>query len=447
MRIASTLLFVLALTSCRRPSATAPDAALPDEPDAFAPGAPRLRAPRCRADGVTWFAPLVSGERYTDQGGVIAAPDAGDALFPAIESTVLARSGDASWALWTDSRDRRAHLARPSQPDRTAALGAGDRGEALLALAGAHRDTPVVAWTYDVAAGRAHTVRSVDALDRGCTQAEARDDALALTIAPTSRGVLVAWDDDDPGAAGGRVKVQLVSVPVPAGACGSVRQVSPPEHDAGDPLLVSTPDGAAVIAWLSARELERDQNNDTATEVWALALDATGATVGAPLRVTPTSGHRFGLSAAVSSDGASVWLAWRAAPESGTEARGDGGPVAVSRITRTALGLTRAGDASVVTANTANPTGATRVFALSARGRPAEVWWRERSGDQVVTLHRAIDAAGRAVGDATAAVTEPALRGELPVSFDVRGAEGQAVLRSPGGAVGAMRFRCDPSAR
>lgn len=447
MRIASTLSLLLALMSCRRPRATAPDASQPDEPDAFAPGAPRPRAPLCRASGVTWFAPLATGERYSDEVGIIAAPDAGDALFPAIESAVLSRSGDVAWALWTDSRDRRAHLARPSQPDRTATLTAGERGEALLTLAGPHRDTPVVAWSYDTPAGRAHTARSVDAIDRGCTQAEARDDALALSVATTSRGVLVAWDDDDPGATGGRVKVQLVTVPTPTGACGSARQVSPPEHDAGDPLLVSTPDGAAVIAWLAARELERDQNNDTATEVWALALDATGATVGAPLRVTPTSGHRFGLSAAVSSDGASVWLAWRAAPESGTEARGDGGPVAISRVTRTAMGLTRAGDASIVTANTANPTGAPRVFALSTRERPAEVWWRERSGDAVVTLHRPVDAAGRAVGDATAAVTEPALRGELPATLDARGAEGQTVVRSPGGAVGAMRFRCDRASR
>ncbi len=292
-------------------------------------------------------------------------------------------------------------------------------------------------------------MRGGDSLEAGCSQSEARDEALAVSTVATAQGVLVAWDDDDPGATVGRVKVQLVPVPVPSGSCGAVRQASRRRPGRGRPVARG---GArwcgAVLAWLAAREVERDQNNDTVTDVWAVALDAYGASVGAPVRVTTTTGHRFGLAAAVSPDGASVWLAWRAVPESGTEARGDGGSVALSRITRAATGLTRASDAVVMTANTANPTGALRVFSYGLRERPAEVWWRERANDAVVTMHRAIDASGRAVGDSRSVVAEPALRGRAPgLDGRARGGQGSGAFVTPGGGVGAARIRCDAPGR
>lgn len=447
MRIASTLTLALTLACCRRPPRADADASRPEEPDAFAPGAPRPRAPQCHPAGVSWLSPLAQGERFDDDAGLTLAPDAGDPMFPSIASASLAVSGDVSWALWADARDRRMHLSRAPRQGLTAPLGPGDASEGFIVFTGPRRDVPVVAWAHDTPAGRVHTVRRGDSLEAGCSQSETRDEALSLSLVATARGALVAWDDDDPGATVGRVKVQLVSLPVPTGSCGAVRQASPADQDAGDPLLVAAPDGAAVLAWLAAREVERDQNNDTVTDVWAVALDAYGASVGAPLRVTTTTGHRFGLAAAVSPDGASVWLAWRAVPESGTEARGDGGSVALSRITRAATGLTRASDAVVMTANTANPTGALRVFSYGLRERPAEVWWRERANDAVVTMHRAIDASGRAVGDSRSVVAEPALRGQLPAWMDARGAAGQWAIVTPGGGIGAARIRCDAPGR
>ncbi len=447
MRTASTLLLALSLACCRRPPQADADASRPEEPDAYAPGAPRPRASLCHLAGVTWLSPPARGERFDEVAGLTLAPDAGDPMFPSIESAALAVSGDASWALWADARDRRMHLSRAQRQGATAALGPGDASEGIIAFTGLGREAPVVAWAYDTPSGRVHTVRRGDSLEAGCTQPETRDEALSLSLVSTARGALVAWDDDDPGATVGRVKVQLVATPVPTGSCGPSRQASPADQDAGDPLLVATPDGAAALAWLTAREVERDQNNDTVTDVWALSLDAAGSAVGAPLRVTTTTGHRFGLAAAVSPDGASLWLAWRAVPESGTEARGDGGSVALSRIARTPAGLSRAGDAVVMTANTANPTGALRVFAYGLRERPAEVWWRERSGDAVLTMHRAIDAAGRAVGDSRSVVAEPSLQGRLPAWMDARGASGQWSLVTPGGGVGAARIRCETPGR
>jgi hypothetical protein len=444
MRVVSKLTLALSLMCCRRPPPVDVDASRPDEPDAFAPGAPRLRAPRCHGAGVTWLAHPAAGERYDDDAGLTLGADAGDPMFPAIESAALAVSGETSWALWHDARDRRMHLARAQRPEVSAALGAGDASEGVVAFTGPRRDRPVAAWAFDTPTGRAHTVRALDTFERGCTQPETRDEALALSLVATARGALVAWDDDDPGATGGRIKVQLVAEPIANGACGAVRVVSPLDHDAGDPLLVATPDGAAVVAWLAAHELERDQNNDTVTDVWALALDASGAAVGAPVRVTSTTGHRFGLAAAVSADGGAVWLAWRAVPESGSEARGDGGSVALTHIERGATGLTRVGDAALLTGATANPTGALRVFAYGLRERPAEVWWRERVGDAVVSMHRSLDATGRSAGEAQA---EPALHGELPAAMDARGASGQWALRTPGGGVGVGRLRCDAPGR
>jgi hypothetical protein len=445
MRNASLALLVVALVACRKGSPAAPDAAIADEPDAFAPGAPRARAPACRPVAVSWYAPPAAGERLDDGAGVVSPPDAGDALFPPIESATMATVDTTQWLLWADARDHALHLGRAPRSAVTTALTAGNRGEALLSLAGPQRATPVAVWAYDTPAGRLHTVRGGEGLDAACTQPEARDEALAVSTAVTSQGVLVAWDDDGPS--GGAVKVQVVPVPVPSGQCPAPRQVSPPDQDAGDPLVVAAPDGGAVIAWLSARELERDQNNDTATDVWALALDARGASLGTPVRVTTSAGHRFGLAAAVSPDGASVWLAYRVVPDSGTEARGDGGSVALTRLARNAQGLARLGDPMVMTANDANPTAAVRVFAYNSVERPVDVWWRDRRGAAVTTMRRSCDATGSPSLDAPGGVAEPALHGELPAWMDPRGAVGAWIVRTPGGGVGVARIRCGAALR
>lgn len=445
MRNASLALLVVALAACRKPPPVAPDVAIVDEPDAFAPGAPRLPTPACRPVAVSWYAHPAAGERLDDDAGVVSPPDAGDALFPAIESATMAVAGDAQWLLWADARDHALHLSRSQRAPASTPLAGGNRGEALLSLAGPQHATPVAVWTHDTAAGRLHTVRAGESLDAACTQPEARDEALAVSTAVTSQGVLVAWDDDGP--TGGAVKVQVVPVPVAPGQCPTPRQVSPADQDAGDPLVVATPDGAAVIAWLSARELERDQNNDTATDVWALALDARGAAQGTPVRVTTSAGHRFGLAAAVSPDGGSVWLAYRVVPDSGTEARGDGGSVALTRLARNAQGLARIGDPMVMTANDANPTAAVRVFAYSGVDRPVDVWWRERRAGVVTTMRRSCDATGRPALDAPGGVVEPALHGELPAWMDPRGAVGAWIVRTPGGGVGVARIRCGGALR
>ena len=234
--------------------------------------------------------------------------------------------------------------------------------------------------------------------------------------------------------------VQRVAVPVAQGRCAEAHQVSPSDQDASDPVLAAASDGNAVLFWLAARDLDPGQYNDTVTDVWAVGLDAAGLSHAPPLRVTSTQGHRFGLSAAVAGDGATVWLAYRVVPDSGTEARGDGGQVAVMRLARTPQGVARPGDAAVVTATDATPTGSVRVF---ARERGAEVWWRERTPGGVVTMHRSLDANGRAQGGAEAVMPEPWLHGALPAFAD--GSSLTTVQRSPGGGVGLVRYRCAPN--
>jgi hypothetical protein len=203
-------------------------------------------------------------------------------------------------------------------------------------------------------------------------------------------------------------------------------------------VLAATPEGGAVLFWLDAHDLEPGSYNDTVTDLWGTLLDASGVARGVPLRLTTTPAHRFGLSASVATEGPNVWLAYRVVPDSGTEARGDGGQVAVMRLTRSAGGLGHSGDATVVTEPGAVPTGMPRVF---ARSQGVEVWWRERTGGLVVTWHRPLDASGRVIASSPP-VAERTLHGLLPTWSDPQGTTVATLVRTPGGGVGLARYRC-----
>ena len=341
-----TLAMTLALFGCRRGAApTAPAEEEEQTEGALLPGARDAGpAPACSLAG---------------RHAVLAARggDAGEGVGARAEalSTVVTRAGRRT--VWVDARAGRINLGAEPGVVATRALTPGERSDPAVAAFGPTR-TPVVAWAFDATSGREHVVRVGERLERGCRGAETRDEGLSIAAVGTARGVLVAWDEEGPRPAAGSIKLQLI----PEGSvgvserddalprCPAARQVSAPEQDASDPVLVSTPDGAAVAVWLTSRDVDATQANDTVTDLWAQALDAGGASVGGALRLTNAVGHRFGATA-TAADGSTVWVAFRVADETDTESRGDGGDVVVIRVERRAgEGLIRASDPLTVTA-------------------------------------------------------------------------------------------------
>jgi hypothetical protein len=324
----------------------------------------------------------------------------------------------------------------------------GQRGAASLGGAAGERSDPAVAadgrgalaaaWITSRLGAREHTIWTADGPAGRCVGAEGRDEGLSLALAGLARGWLVAWDEEGPAPAAGSIRAQVVA-PGPNGLlCGAQRAVSPPQQDAADPVAVSMPDGRVALFWLTARDLDASESNDTATEVWGVLVGAGGAPVGPPLRVTRTVDHYFGLSGYASRD--AVWLAARGGGPSDSEGRGDGGEVRSLRVDVGPSGLLRAGDVAVVTDDGGNPTGAPRVTRATVAGAAAEVWWRERHGERVEVRHRPLDATGRAVGGAW---VEASMAGALPSWVDEHGVAW--VARSGPDGAGLARFGCSPA--
>lgn len=423
-----------ALLACRR--TPAPTAVVDDSSDAtVAAGAPDAGPPpACR----------VSSRQTLVRGAVV---DAGDAPLSPFESTRAVVAQRRRSVSWVDARTARVTLRGDgSAPELTRSMGGSEHSDPSLALVGSP-PVPVIAWTHDLPNARRHVVRWGDRLERGCQHPETRDEGLSLSAATTSRGLLVAWDDDGPRPAAGSIKVQLVEADGVAAAeadsalrvCAPPTQLSPAAQDASDPVLASTPEGGAVLVWLTARDLSATQANDTVTDLWAIALDPAGRGVGGALRLTDTLGHRFGVAVSVG-DARSAWVAFRVSDESDSEARGDGGEVVVVRIERGPAGLTRASDPWTVTQPGMIPSGAPALF---ARGAGAQVFLRHRQGPAVTTLRRAVRprAGGVEGGDLSA---EPALAGRLPSAQEHTG---HLLLpwTDERGALELVRAWCEPS--
>lgn len=431
MRSHLLLVGLAALAACRRPH-LAPaadddlDASLaPGQGDAGAPSACRVLSRQSVVRGAT--------------------ADAGEGPLAAFESTRVVLARRRRRLSWVDARSARMVLGgEGAEREVSRPMGAGEHSDPSFELMGAAA-IPAVAWTHDTFGGRRHVVRWGASFERGCVQAETRDEGLSITTVSTSRGLLVAWDDDGPRPAAGSVKLQLIEEgALRAGAsddalpaCPAPRQISAPEQDASDPVLAPTPDGGAVLAWLTARDVDATQANDTVTDLWAQSLGADGQSVGAPLRLTNALGHRFGVSVSVGDDGG-TWVAFRVADETDSESRGDGGDVVVVRAERGAQGLLRASDPFVVTRGDITPSGAPQVFAT--RGG-AQVFLLHRQGQTVSTLARALRATqGSLTADPLRA--EPALAGRLPSAQEPSG-HLLVPVPSGGGALDLLRVRCD----
>ncbi len=357
----------------------------------------------------------------------------GDAGFEAASTlehpggvTVLWSAGDAV-GLW-----------RSGRPAHSVQRGGGERSDPVGAIAA--DGTPGIAWVQDRLAGREHVLRCGMTLGAGCTGPEGRDEGLSLSLANAGNSWILAWDEDGPAPAAGSVHVQVATAVDGGVRCGATRTISPAPQDAEDPLAITLGDGRAAVLWLTARDVDATESNDTATDVWGVVVGATGAPVGAPLRITHTVDHHFGLSARAAGD--ALWVAMRAGGPSDSEGRGDGGDVRVVRVDVGPPGLLRVGDAATLTEASANPTGAPRVTAPVQPGSAAEVWWRERVGERVETHHRAVSPACVAM---TEGCTEPTLDGALPGVVDRSGVATAVVAASGGPAL--VRWRCAPHDR
>ncbi|MBI5511393.1 MAG: hypothetical protein HY903_21755 [Deltaproteobacteria bacterium] len=292
---------------------------------------------------------------------------------------------------------------------------------------------PVVSWVRQGTATRSHLVLQGTAPASRCEHPELRDDGLSLHLAVTSSSALVVWDEDRPvapGVVGGTILGQRLGLGPGATECPPGRALSPLSQDAADPVAVALDGGGFAVFWLAQRDLEASQANDTSTEVYGLALDGEGAPRGAPVRLTRSPGHRFGLVARAR--GGALWLAWRSSPESDNESRGDGGTVEVLRLDPA---LQRVPDAVTATPPGAVPTGA---VGLTTSGEGSEVWWTDRRG--LGRFRRALDATGALAGEPR---EEPVLAerdAELPAAR--RGDEVFSALRAGGRGAGVLRLRC-----
>jgi hypothetical protein len=430
MRSPFAIAVLLALTACRSTAVTPDVSEVLDPESALAPGERDAGAPpACR----------VLVRRVVQRGG--AAVDAGEAATPSHEALRVALSGRRRGVLWVDGRAGRWVLHNDGDAPLTRALGPGERSDPSLALIGP-REESAVTWVQDRVGARRHLVRVGD---RGCQHPETRDEGFSVSTARVGQGLLVAWDDDGPPPAAGAVKVQWIDPATLRASssddalptCAAPWQASPAVQDASDPVLAPTPEGGAVLVWLTARDIDATQANDTVTDLWAQAIGPTGRAVGIPLRLTNAPGHRFGVSVSVGEAG-SAWVAWRESEETDSESRGDGGDVVALRVERGPEGLRRATDPRVVSARGIIPTGAPAVF---ARADVAQVFLRHRLGVAVSTFARALRVAGGVVtpGDLR---LEPVLRGELPVAMDPQGGL-HVPLSSPDGTLELLRLRCE----
>ncbi|MDP3218592.1 MAG: hypothetical protein Q8S73_31100 [Deltaproteobacteria bacterium] len=408
---------------CRRPP--------PVEADADVPGdalGPRRDAPAVRT------ACRVAGRQGIPSRDV--ASDAG------LEALVAAPGDGGVSVFWSLSGAHALGRWRTGQRAVGAVeAGAGERSDPVLAVNA--QGALAAAWIGSRLGAREHVVWTGDGPAGRCVGAEGRDEGLSLALAGLGPSWLVAWDEEGPAPAAGSVRGQVVSIG-PAGLlCGAQRTLSPAAHDAADPLAVALPGGRAAVFWLTARDIDATESNDTATDVWGVLVGPTGAPVGAPLRVTRTVDHHFGLGAFAAAD--AVWISLRGGGPSDSEGRGDGGEVRAVRVDLGPAGLLRAGDLAVVSDDGANPTGAPRVTRALAPGAAAEVWWRERHGERVEVRHRSLDASGRPMGAALPAWVEPSMAGALPGWVDERSQAWVARV----GAAGAelVRFVCPAPGR
>jgi hypothetical protein len=316
------------LAACRRPPAAAAADATGDADADVAPDVPA--APRCTALDTRWIVPGAA----TDDAGAEAG----------YESVDIA----GARGLLTDTRTGRLRLVRAGDPHEATLTLEGEHSDPRLLPLGRTAPTPTPSWPGWRSAWRArqHFVRVGARLDRGCEQPEGRDEGLSLAAASTARGALLAWDEEGPAPAAGHILVQAVGPEAlrPVSSAGRGRRVPCAAADFAARAGRERPRGGGagrrrrgVLA--DEPRCRRGARSTTrrSPTCGGVAVNAAGVVRGTPLRLTRGPGHRFGLALAAS-DASTVWVAWRSAPESDAESRGDGGEVALARVSASGAG-------------------------------------------------------------------------------------------------------------
>lgn len=408
----------LALLGCKRSHVPEPQRLpLPGQADEFgvAPAlVPDASSSQCRLESVRWLVPL----RDASTEGLVT-----------IEGSALTQGTGGVWAAWIDRGTGTLVIAPPTGALLHEPLGAGETHAPVLTVTDAGATAAMVVQRGGTRFHRLITTRG-GALREVLRQTEQLDDGLSIAAVSTRQGILVAWDEERPRG-GSTIVVQYVPEAVLEGrAAGApTRVVSPDEHDAVDPELFPTPDGAAVIAWLAVHPIDAGVANQSATDVYVRALAPDGRPVSEPVRITPGPAIRFGVAALVQPE--AVWVAYRVAGDADNDARGDGGAIAVIKLGRD---LRPMASPVYITDEDALPSGTP---VLLPDGAGVAVFWAERRGEEVYTMRRTVEASGRVVQPAW---KEPALRGDLPAFGHASAAV--VALHGPHGEPGVAQLRC-----
>ncbi len=236
--------------------------------------------------------------------GVTPIPTLGQAADAGLQALIIAPGSRGVRTFWsTTGSDSLGHWSYPETTVGRVGAGVGDRSDPVLAVDAT--GALAAAWVRSGMGVREHVIWTADGDAGRCAAPEGRDEGLSLSLAGLARGWLVAWDEDGPAPAAGSIRVH-VATRTPTGLrCGPPRVLSPAAQDAADPTAVALSGGRAAVFWLTARDVDASESNDTATDVWGVAVDAVGAPIGAALRST-RCGWRSAAEARATARGAAT---------------------------------------------------------------------------------------------------------------------------------------------
>lgn len=372
--------------------------------------------PSCTVPPPDWLVPLREGPTERT---------------PAYDSVTSSVSPEGLWVAWNDRRASLLVVRAPSGESAAMPLGDGETQPPSLAAFG-HELVAVLSTQHGTT--RAHRVLRVHgaSIIELFTQAERADDDFDAAIVPLGDGALVVWTEPTQA---GTSAVMGQFVPHAALHGGPIappapRVLTPPEQDAGDPVLIPRSDGTAVLAWLSAHEVDDVIANATTADVVVRTIDASGHVSTPPVQISPGPGNRFGVCGAVSAN--ATWIAYRVAGDADQESQGDGGSFAIVRL---GTDLHPTASPAYVTSREGSPSGSASVLPDAAGG--VTVFWAEREGDELRTLRRSTEPDGSLLRPEN---SEPDLRGTVPVGGEA--AHPWVLFRGNHGEPGVVRVSC-----
>lgn len=369
--------------------------------------------PRCTVGAATMFAAV----SVADAGGL-----------DRFEAVTLAMLSTGPRALLVDSVAHQLMVATSAAERVSLAIGPEPVHALSLVSIGPERALVFAVSTQQRARSQRAYVLESNALRALATHRGLAEDALGIATCATANGALVAWDES-PTEGHSVVRVQRWSAETRSDP--AMLTVSDPAHDASDPVIVATPDGGAIIAYLALQEVAVETANQSAADVIVRALDANGAPRGPAINLTNRPKTRFGIALHVTAHGR--WISWRLASDSDHEGLGDGG-----RVGFAALGEDLRPVRSPDYASDLDRVPAGRI-AIVSEGARADLYWTERRGEELVSVRRTVSADGTLTSEPT---DEPRLQGQVPFAGDAR--EPRVAVWGPANEPGFVIARCPP---